>query len=67
MQPIKKTIIVPAGYAEEMREAINTQIEKHARVISVSLAGRCRSLLIAATTVWLSTRVQKYCTDIGKG
>lgn len=44
---------VPAGYAEEMREAINAQIEKHARVIRFRWLAVAASLLIIATAAWL--------------
>ncbi len=55
---------VPEGYAEEMREAINTQIEKHARVIRFRWLAAAASLLIAATTVWLFTPGAKNTAQI---
>ncbi|MFT3823941.1 MAG: FecR family protein [Chitinophagaceae bacterium] len=53
---------VPADYAEEMREAINAQIEKNTRVIRFRWLTAAASLLIVATTVWLFTRETKTAT-----
>lgn len=44
---------VPAGYAAEMREAINAQIAKHTRIIRFRWLAVAASLLIGATAVWL--------------
>lgn len=44
---------VPAGYKEEMREAIDAQIRRHARGIRFRWMAAAASLLIIATAVWL--------------
>ena len=44
---------VPAGYAAEMRETINAQIGKQARIIRFRWLAVAASLLIVATAVWL--------------
>ena len=46
---------VPAGYAEEMRKAINAQIGKHTRVIRFRWLVAAASLIIVATAVRLLT------------
>lgn len=46
---------VPAGYAEEMRKTINTQIGNHTRAIQFRWLAVAASLLIVATAVWLFT------------
>lgn len=48
-----KESAVPAGYAAEMREAINAQIGKHTRIIRFRWLAVAASLLIVATAVWL--------------
>jgi transmembrane sensor len=42
-----------AGYVEEMRKAINEQIEKHVRVIRFRWLIAAAALLVVATTIWL--------------
>lgn len=54
---------VPAGYTEEMREAINAQIEKHTRVIRFRWLVAAASLLIVATAAWLFTPQTKTPTQ----
>jgi transmembrane sensor len=46
---------MPAGYAAEMREAINAQIGKHSRIIRFRWLVAAASLLVVATAVWLFT------------
>jgi transmembrane sensor len=50
---------VPAGYAEEMRKAINAQIGKQARIIRFRWLAAVASLMIVATAIWLFTPAAK--------